>query len=707
MPESDGAAGADYRRVARSQVDSVQDHCESATAELTALEDRLEAGEGAQSVRAALTGDPTLVETCRSIRTNTFDPLHRQLSKLVVTAPEEASDLSVDRLDDAVAEMDDHHDRLMDAVEALSPHASAEQFGEAAALRAVQRAKQATDHLSSSAELVRCLLAKAVPASFAAGAVESADAFAVTGTVRHGETPLADATVRALDVDLRETQELGTATTDAAGEYRVTYAAADFDAAERSSADVVVRVENEVGEPIGESSVEYNVGREATVDVAIPVDRTVAPTEYARLVSELDPVLDETPLAAVTESGLTFLARELDLDAREAYPAGGDSVVHLHTAAALAKRTPFTEQALYGVAREREGIDGREELATLDGEGLAADLRAAEEAGVVDVERSDLETRLSRGVAALREALDLAARHENRARIRLRDGDQRPLTNYRVRVADPSDETATRTVTTDDAGEASFAFLTDETGAEREFAVTVLNRAGAPIREETVSLTDGAVRELAVDSVAPGAAGTATVDSVQSGTASTLVNAIPLVGGADDESFDAVRKRGLSSTDAPTDAVAAVPRTDLAATRLPDAGVLGGRTVTDALRADDSADSGPTGAGPTPVAAADGANADALATLELTTDLETGATLAERGFENQVAIATTPGSAFRQAVAGDLSPAVADLVRARAVAQTFYLDSRMLERRTALANGHYDWRASGDGVDAAATGGGD
>ena len=66
--------------------------------------------------------------------------------------------------------------------------------------------------------------------------------FTVYGTVTDAEArPVAGATVVALDVDLRTSEELGRTTTDSGGEYEVRYAASRFTRAEKGSADVVVQ----------------------------------------------------------------------------------------------------------------------------------------------------------------------------------------------------------------------------------------------------------------------------------------------------------------------------------------------------------------------------------------------------------------------------------------------------------------------------------
>lgn len=526
----------------------------------------------------------------------------------------------------------------------------------------------------------------------------------VTGTVVRGERPVRDATVEVFDATVRGEERLGESTTNSDGRYRVIYSRSDSRGTRRKAADVVAYVYNEVGERIGESTVRHNVGPEATVDVEIPAERTIEPTEYARLRSELERVLAEASLEELSESRLTFLASDLELEARPEYPAGEQSIAILRDAMRIASKSPFTVQALYGLGRQRDGLGGRDELADAAASELVSDLVAADEAGVVDVDASNLDERLESGLAALREALELAAKHESQGTVRLQTPEQRPLVNYDVQVSGDSDPVAGQTLGTDDAGEVDFAFLVDEIDQSREFEVAVLNDADTVIHEETVSLADGEVRTLTVDDAHSGSAGNVSIGSILSGDAPAVSDEPIEVGGdpsaVADQTLDAIRMQGL-----PDDSRAAGGSS---ATNddgsVPDSGVTGAASVADVV--DVTGDAVTTGTvGPSPVAArTDGATVDSLATLELAADLESGATLANLGYVSQVAVATTSAGDFRRSVGDNFPADVAELVHSRATAQTFYLDNRMLERRTALANGHFDWEPPTD--DSPTNGGG-
>jgi hypothetical protein len=78
---------------------------------------------------------------------------------------------------------------------------------------------------------------------------------------------------------------------------------------------------------------------------------------------------------------------------------------------------------------------------------------------------------------------------------------------------------------------------------------------------------------------------------------------------------------------------------------------------------------------------------DGVATLDLTTDLQTASTLVERGFTDQVTIAETPLSEFQDTIDGALDTETAARVHTTARAQTALIDVAMTEERTARRNG--------------------
>ncbi len=623
-------------RVARSQLRSVEDHCETARAALIDLSDRLDGDGGQTALRQALADEPPLAATCRSIRTNTFETLHRQLSKLVAGDSESAGDLSVATLDDAVAEMGDHHRRLMEAVARLEDLAAADGFDDAAARRTVADAIRAVDHVRTTVELLGYKLAEA------STTIESTDqpAYQVTGLVIHGDEPLPGVTVRAVDVDRASEQRLGEAITDEEGRYRITYTRPDFSRAERGGADLVVRVHDEVDAPIGASRRRHGVSREATVDVEIPADVRIEPTEYARLRAELEPLVRGTSVGALSDSDVSFLVAELELGDRDVYPADERSLVFLREAAALSGRTPFGEQALYGIARLWNGIGHREELAGASADELVETIHAAVEEWIVDVDTEELASSVERALERLRAVTERAAKREATATVAVFDDQRRPLRNYEVEITDATESGRSRTVRTDQAGRAGFSYLTDEAGENRRFVVSVHNDGGTSIHEETIQVGDGSVREVTVEEPGQGASGRATVGELHS--TGVLPVSDEVASSLEDVTLDEIRVAGLDELDVPLD---------------PDQ--------------------------------PDGELLNSMANMELTTDLGTASTLGDLGFAGAVDVATTTPSAFGRRTAESLPADVAEIVHSRSAAQSFYLDSRMVERRAALANGQF------------------
>ena len=70
--------------------------------------------------------------------------------------------------------------------------------------------------------------------------------------------PVVGVTVKAVDKDLRHEEELGTAITNQAGEYKITYSPQQFYRAEKKSADLVVRAFDEQGQVLASSTVLFN-----------------------------------------------------------------------------------------------------------------------------------------------------------------------------------------------------------------------------------------------------------------------------------------------------------------------------------------------------------------------------------------------------------------------------------------------------------------
>jgi len=738
-----GTTDSSVLREICTHLDGLRDSYEEACDAVDTLGSDLDAGEPAprDALHRALSEKPTLGEVCQRISNEGFEPLHGVLAAKD-TSGASPGELPADRLDHAISDVADQYGRLMDAFDGLVDLANAKEVEKPAVRRELNRAERALVAIGTTIDRIERLVEESTGASRGT-AGEGGDQYVVAGKVTQDDEPVLGVTVRAFDVDLQSTQDLGESQTDAEGRYRITYPATAFQRTERASADVLVQVFDEAGVRIGQSSIEYNVGSKATVDVSIPPGQAIAPTEYERLHMELEDLLGDMSLETLPEAGHTFLARELDLANRSAYPADDRSLEYLRTAATLAARSPFTEQALYGIARQREGIRSRAVLAEMEADTLAADLRTLDKANVVDIDTADLESRLGTALANLREALEVESKHQNRAVLRFRTLDREPLANYDVRVASPTSTKQTgdpqprvkRSYETDARGQFEVVFLTDEPDQSRDFEVTVFNRAGAVIHEATVSLSNGELESVVVERPNPGSVGNVPLEeTLAEYRREELEEAL---GG---ETLGAIRDAVATTDVARTAEVADASAGDSgsrggpglrrspSAVSLHDSGVVGDRSIVDLLVFERHA-GGTTGvtpsAGGESTAEDDTSGSDdstsvsesndedstsdfdadspgresarlvrSLSTLELSMDPTTGLNLASMGYSSQSAIAATPVARFRTSVGDSLTDGAAELVHSRATAQSYYLDNKMIDRRTALANGQFDWRGA-------------
>lgn len=647
-PETAGASRSEeeqYLGAARAQVRNVDDHCHTARSRLVSIRQAV-AGEdtdGAQSLQRAVAEEPDLRAVCRNIKVNTFDALYRQFSKLVAASEaeresvEEVADdesLTQQLVQDRLTELAQHHSRLMDEVENVLTAASDEPRNIEAAVDSIEQAVQAVDHIESTVGHLECILDRVAATQ---GETiddteweESGDrSVTISGTVSQGGAPVAGVSVQAFDRDLRRSQSLGTATTAPDGTYDVSYRRSEYQRAERGTADVFLRVRNEVGTRLAQTETRFNVDTNATIDVDINPDIDISPTVYARLRSELVPLLDGRVVRRLTEDDVEFLTRELNLPERSAYPDGRAGLTNLVRAATLAGKTPFDEKLLYGILWARTDGVSRRSLATAEAETLVSDLRSAVEAGVVRLDTDGLTERLGDGIDRLSRAIEIETKTEARATVRFETPEGEPLVDYGVRVSDPDDDRKQRRFETDSAGEFTVSFMhAPDATPSRTVRISVYNDAGATVHDETTTVTDDSPTVLTVSDRAPGLSGSRSLESLRS------------AGGVD------------------------VPATGMSNTNL------------SALRRASAV---------TPASSSD--SVDALATFDLTTTPATGSALSARGYRNQVDIATTPPRQFQTTMQGPLSPDESLLVHAKASAQTHLMDSMLVERLTAQRAG--------------------
>ena len=195
--------------------------------------------------------------------------------------------------------------------------------------------------------------------------------FVVRGRVTGADgEPIAGATVLAVDMDLRSSEDLGQATTDSQGEYEIGYSADRFTRAEKESADLAVRAL--LGDRrLAESKTLFNAPREVRIDLSSA--RGSGPSEYERLLADLERPLADVPLAELNEEDVAFLAGETGHD------TGGIALL------ARAHRMALPElpaEAFF--AWLRQGLPAEiDALSRLSIETLAASLTRAVEANTV------------------------------------------------------------------------------------------------------------------------------------------------------------------------------------------------------------------------------------------------------------------------------------------------------------------------------------
>ncbi len=171
----------------------------------------------------------------------------------------------------------------------------------------------------------------------------------VRGRVRRADgSVLAGASVRAFDKDLRSEEPLGEAPTDAQGRYQISYNAAQFQRAEKASADLRVSASMRSGRELASSPTMFNAPAVATVDLVVGGERVQEPSEYERYLEELTPLIQPVAPADLREDDavqdLSFLSAETEIDL--------EHIQFLRLAHQLAPTTAVPPEAYYGLFRQ-------------------------------------------------------------------------------------------------------------------------------------------------------------------------------------------------------------------------------------------------------------------------------------------------------------------------------------------------------------------
>ena len=139
--------------------------------------------------------------------------------------------------------------------------------------------------------------------------------FVVSGQVR-GEDgrPVRGAMVMAVDRDLRSEEVLGQATTSTDGRYEIRYTSDQFARAEKGGADLVVRALSAAGAVLAESPTLFNAPREATVDLVLSQTAAGLPSEFERVVNEVEPLLTNVTVPGLPAVSLVDKLADLKPD---------------------------------------------------------------------------------------------------------------------------------------------------------------------------------------------------------------------------------------------------------------------------------------------------------------------------------------------------------------------------------------------------------
>jgi hypothetical protein len=263
--------------------------------------------------------------------------------------------------------------------------------------------------------------------------------------------------VAAFDRDLRSEERLGECPIDAAGRYEIAYTRSQFVRGDKKAADLVIRAFGSDGKQLIESKTIFNAPEAATVDLLIPArPGPVRPSEHERLLSDLQPVLENVRPAELNEDDLDFLVGETGFD-RERLEA-------LRAAGMLEEKTTISAQTFYALGRARFPL-ALDQLCLVDFEAIECAVVAASEQGVVDASaRGSVEALLALLRVRRDSGLSADSWHELTVRV-LDDRTGEPLAGAAVRVRDHRSDSEAIYIA-DDEGNVSFPSRTapgDET----------------------------------------------------------------------------------------------------------------------------------------------------------------------------------------------------------------------------------------------------
>lgn len=190
---------------------------------------------------------------------------------------------------------------------------------------------------------------------------QQSNSFVVKGHILYPNgTPLIGVIVRAFDRDLRDEQLLGKVNNNKVGFYEIYYKREQFSRAEKKSADLIVcAFEPESEKLIVASPILFNAQPVETVDLVIRDGDYKSPSEYERLLEQLEPLLVNVKVQGIerptiihkladlkedeNQQEISFLAREAGIDRQ--------LITFLVLSAQLSQKTKLPPQVFYGFFR--------------------------------------------------------------------------------------------------------------------------------------------------------------------------------------------------------------------------------------------------------------------------------------------------------------------------------------------------------------------
>jgi hypothetical protein len=471
--------------------------------------------------------------------------------------------------------------------------------------------------------------------------------YSVQGQITQpGGRPLAGVTVRAFDRDLRREQLLGQTQTDERGRYTIGYTAAQFIHAEKSAADLVVRVYSPRGAVLGESPVRFTAAQVEQIPLAVRMPQEAPPSEYEHLLAALAPVLGDLQPADLTQEDIAFLLGEF----------AGDRVVQearlhiLADSARLERQTRLPAEFFYGVARVRPFASplSLETFLGLSPEAVRAAVLQAVEANIVPARIGDaLDTILAR-LEPLAVEHGVLVRRPVAGRLLHRDTGA-ALVSYRVRAFDL------------DAGAEPKDLGFDRSDVQGQFMLFYTASAAENTSQRRLRLRvatpDGKDLQQTDLAVAP--------DQTETLLISVAVPAVP-----DPAAIPLAQVAALAGGRLPAGLLNALTQRDIHT--LADVRQVGGVQRLEGVSADD------------PGVRTVNAHAN-LAVLS--PDVARNQTLIDRGFPSILSIANTTRASFVSAVQDKLGTDAAAELHAKADAQAKFLGQVLLGLQAEHANG--------------------